>query len=297
MGFSEGFKKNIREVYGADGESWLKNLPQQLKELASQWDFELEQVHPYLTYGFVGFIKFSSGKEAVLKMSPPLGPLSREVEWLKIHSGIAPEVFLYSTEYSALAMERLQPGYTVKRLVIEGQDELATRTLARAIRQLNRKNTASVLLFQPLSQLSAAYKELEGRLDKYLVDKAKGLFKELTAPGGEEVLLHGDLHHDNVLQSEDAWKVIDPHGYIGDPVFEVGPLFYNPNDYPHLMDPLEKVLDRRLGVLAEELPFDRQRMHAWAYCMTLLSAAWSGEEQRPLPAREIEIARVLNKMM
>ena len=38
----------------------------------------------------------------------------------------------------------------------------------------------------------------------------------------EAVVLHGDLHHDNVLRDGDGWVVIDPHGYVGDPGSRAG---------------------------------------------------------------------------
>ena len=31
----------------------------------------------------------------------------------------------------------------------------------------------------------------------------------------DECLLHGDLHHDNILQCDDGYKLIDPKGVIG----------------------------------------------------------------------------------
>jgi streptomycin 6-kinase len=35
------------------------------------------------------------------------------------------------------------------------------------------------------------------------------------------VLLHGDLHQDNILSQGDDWLVIDPKGVIGFPINEI----------------------------------------------------------------------------
>ena len=58
--------------------------------------------------------------------------------------------------------------------------------------------------------------------------RVESIFNELCADCSNDIILHGDLHHDNILQSDTSWSVIDPHGYIGDPCAEVGPMIFNP---------------------------------------------------------------------
>ena len=50
------------------------------------------------------------------------------------------------------------------------------------------------------------------------------------------MVLHGDLHHDNVLRHGDGWVVIDPHGYVGDAAVEPATMLYNPIPYVFAMD-------------------------------------------------------------
>lgn len=38
------------------------------------------------------------------------------------------------------------------------------------------------------------------------------VFAELCDSMGEEVVLHGDLHHENILRSGDGWVAVDPKG-------------------------------------------------------------------------------------
>lgn len=37
----------------------------------------------------------------------------------------------------------------------------------------------------------------------------------------KKYILHRDLHHKNILKSDNEWKVIDPHGILGYKVFEI----------------------------------------------------------------------------
>jgi streptomycin 6-kinase len=91
---------------------------------------------------------------------------------------------------------------------------------------------------------------------------------------GEQVVLHGDLHHFNVLRSGEGWLAIDPKGVVGERAYEPGALLRNP--WPGLLDvpdPTE-VLRRRSAQLAEALDLDLERVRAWAYVQAVLAAEW-----------------------
>lgn len=53
--------------------------------------------------------------------------------------------------------------------------------------------------------------------------KAKEIYSEMLTVYNKKSLLHGDLHFENILLNIDGkYKIIDPYGDIGDPIFEVG---------------------------------------------------------------------------
>jgi streptomycin 6-kinase len=95
----------------------------------------------------------------------------------------------------------------------------------------------------------------------------------------EPVLLHGDLHHFNILAAErQPWLALDPKGVVGEPAYEVGALLRNP--YPEFLTwpNLDRVLARRVNQLAEELGFDRERLVGWGFAQAVLSGWWSYED-------------------
>ena len=69
------------------------------------------------------------------------------------------------------------------------------------------------------------------------------------------LLLHGDLHHDNILLGESGYRLIDPKGVIGDPIFEIGRFLIN-EPYSPSADPtgedlrLVQGISRRLAIPA-----------------------------------------------
>lgn len=50
--------------------------------------------------------------------------------------------------------------------------------------------------------------------------KALNLYDELVRTYSKTMLLHGDIHHYNIISDGDGYRLIDPKGVIGDPVFD-----------------------------------------------------------------------------
>ena len=94
----------------------------------------------------------------------------------------------------------------------------------------------------------------------------------------KKVLLHGDLHHDNILKNGDGWLVIDPNGFIGDPAFE--PAAYLCNPIPELLqeDNANEIISNRIKLCSTELKIPEQRIADWLYAKAVLCWAWSLED-------------------
>ena len=75
----------------------------------------------------------------------------------------------------------------------------------------------------------------------------------------EDTLVHGDLHHHNILRSGERWLAIDSKAMRGEPEFDVAPLMWNPIG----STPSESRIQRCLDVFAEA-GLDPTRMRAWA---------------------------------
>ena len=101
------------------------------------------------------------------------------------------------------------------------------------------------------------------------------------------MLLHGDLHHFNILQAGAndaapvAWRAIDPKGVWGDRTYEAGALLRNP--WPGLLDHPrpQAITNRRLDILTDVLGLPREKLRLWVWASTVLSAWWSVQENLP----------------
>lgn len=87
------------------------------------------------------------------------------------------------------------------------------------------------------------YMEWVSRISGYMRDRveyetlahkmvrAEQICHELWEKYSSEMLLHGDLHHDNILLGEDNYyHIIDPKGVIGDRVFDIPRFILNEFD-------------------------------------------------------------------
>lgn len=109
-------------------------------------------------------------------------------------------------------------------------------------------------------------------LPRAFVRRAAQLLDDPCASAPRRVVLHGDLHHDNVLRGGDGWVAIDPHGMVGDPGFDIGPLLYNPDT--ERPDDLLALVPLRVEQLADGLDLPLDRAVTWGFVAAVLSEVW-----------------------
>lgn len=107
--------------------------------------------------------------------------------------------------------------------------DIANEVMARLISPSDTPPPADL---QPLGERYASlFKKARAERDagtKSLYVEAAGIAERLLSDPHDIRVLHGDLHHDNILLGERGWLAIDPKGLLGDPGFDAANLFYNP---------------------------------------------------------------------
>jgi len=110
-----------------------------------------------------------------------------------------------------------------------------------------------------------------------------------------EVVLHGDLHHLNILAAtREPWLAIDPKGVIGDRAFE--PATFLLNQLPIGLRETEIVglLERRISIFSEVLSVPRERIIGWLRSFAVLSAWWSIEDSTGSWEEGIALGEIVN---
>jgi len=238
-----------------------------------------------LSYNYVCAATRQDGTPVVLKLSPPYDEFYGEVAALRHYNGSGCVRLLDADpDAGVVIMERIFPGEMLHDMALENDDE-ATRIIAEVMKELWRPLPPDHTFrtvedwAQALQRLRDEHDGGTGPIPAHLVERAEAIYRELFASPSQTVLLHGDLHHDNVLSATRApYLAIDAKGVAGEPAFEVGPIFYNPQPELFQMPNLAKALERRLAILVEHLAIDRERLLACAFAQTVLSSVWSVED-------------------
>lgn len=175
----------------------------------------------------------------------------------------------------ALLMERAVGRLDLAQIARAGQDDQACLIVCKAAAQLHAHRSGALpelhrldQWFQPLFDLSRS---------NPILAPAATTARLLLAHPREVGPLHGDLHHDNVLDFGDrGWLAIDPHGLIGERAFDFANIFTNPD----LGDPAFPVatlpgrLEARLSIVTRETRIEADRLLDWIVAWTGLSASW-----------------------
>lgn len=291
----EHLTRSASAGWGDVGRRWVCGLPHVVASVLADWDLALGELMPPSLH-WVAAVTRMDGQRAVLKVGP-VEPqhLPVEAEALRMFGGRGSVRLLREDKArGALLLERAMPGTSLESLV-PASDEQATAALVDTMLALHRPVPAQCRLPSVLGQRADLDRHVRthGLLPARLVDRASRLFAELSADGSDQVVLHGDLHHGNLVRAQRSpWLAIDPHGSVGDRGYEVGSVLFNPNPYDR--DPgLLSLVPARVEQLADGLDLPVERVVAWGFVKAVLSQVWTCETVAAQVTRDLDVAVLL----
>jgi len=171
-----------------------------------------------------------------------------------------------------LVLEKLIPGTTLKEI---SDAHKASQIFSHIIKSLPKLSEPG-LIYPTLEEWLSIIPN-HSLLEKKLQDKAEATLIKLSSIPRNAYLLHGDLHHENILESQRGWMCLDPKGVIGPMEFEIALYLLNPLDQKPSLDRFFK----KVADLQRELGADPTLMKGFAFQRSLLGAIWAAEDQRP----------------
>jgi streptomycin 6-kinase len=249
---------------------WLARVPDLVAECVEEWGLSLGEPYEAGAAGYTVRADLPDGTPAVLKVIYPHREAEHEGEALRVWDGDgAIRLLAYDDVRWAMLIERCEPG----TLLAKADPELALDVLIGVLPRLWKpvgepfRALAEEALWW-IDYLPAEWEQAGKPFDRELLDVAIALLGELAGSQGEQVLLHQDLHGDNVLAAQrEEWLVIDPKPLAGEREFAVAPIVRDPELGHSRRDVLYR-LDR----LTSELGLDRDRARGWTIGQTI---AWS----------------------
>ena len=172
-----------------------------------------------------------------------------------------------------LLMERASSGAGLTTLVDAGRDEEATRIACAVIRRLHRRRGGTPPATPSLGDWFAPL--LGAETEAGALGAAAQAARELLAEERAQILLHGDVHHANILDFGGEWLSIDPKGVRGDRTFDYVNLLRNPDLGAATADGL---LAPRAEAICKEAGVEPRRLLKWLLSFSGLSALWTRAE-------------------
>lgn len=274
--------ESIRSEPG--GGDWLDRLPGIVEHCVETWALRLAAPFPDGNVSLAIPATQADGAPAVLKLQYPHRESEHEADALAHwHGDGAIRLIAHDAGRHALLLERCVPGAQLDALP---PDE----ALGVMIELLPRLWKPAAAPFRPLAEeanwwagyLEKDWTSMRQPYDRRLLDAALDAFRTLPATQGEQVLVHQDLHAQNVLRAERMpWLAIDPKPLAGEREFSLAPIIRS-SELGHSRAHVLRRLDR----LTDQLSLDRERARLWALGQTVAWCSDSGSYRE----RHIETA-------
>ena len=195
----------------------------------------------------------------------------------------------------AILLERAEGDRSLVEFARNGSDDEASRMICAVIARLHAPKANPP---DGLSPLARWFRELEPAAARHggILAKAAAAARDLLAAPQSAAVLHGDIHHGNILDfGARGWLAIDPKGLLGERGFDYANIFCNPD---HQVATATGRLARQATIVAEASGLERARLLRWVLAYAGLSAAWllnGGEPpETPLAVAEAAAAELVS---
>jgi streptomycin 6-kinase len=275
--FNQKETSQIIQHFGGD---FYEKIVRDLETYAVKWSLSDIQLIPSYSASLVFQCRSVGYGKAVLKFgNPAYGGIRTECSMLLQYNGNRFCKVLEADMENAVLLERcVEPGIPLR-------DESS----------LEKRLSVFCSLYQGLHMEPdgtahyPSYTEWVGRITEYMskkddapelyshMQKAREICLSVAAEYPGQMLLHGDLHHDNILLDYNGqYVIIDPKGVTGDPVFDIPRFILNEfgdDITPELFYKLKGIAEH----LAQELDIPVRIIKQCLYVETAMGKCWQVE--------------------
>jgi streptomycin 6-kinase len=257
-----------------EGKAWMAGLPSMVRDVARQWGLTSVGEEFWNGYNAVVLPVWQGGRPLALKLAWPPDQVRGEADALAAWRGRGVvELVAADPSRGALLLERL-----------DAWRSLATLPLAEAAAIAGGLiSTLAIDVPGPFPPLQATAHEIAITIQerqRSLRDPVPGQWIALAISLSERLardpgrlLVHTDLHYDNVLASQrpdQPWVAIDPKAAAGAPERSVAELLWTRAD--ELPGP--QAITGLLGIIVEHGNLDRAKATAWGFVRSIDYWLW-----------------------
>jgi streptomycin 6-kinase len=263
---------------GPDWARWVDRLPRRLDGLLHEWELAPDgwSMHGYCS--IVVPVRTSDAEPAVLKVAFDVDEESEHEPLALRHWGGRGAVRLLRADphRRAMLLERLHQEDLTSVPDLEACEVVAALYPWLHLPALPQLLTVTSYVERWSDALARMPRNAP--IPRRMVEQALSLARDLVAdPASTGVIVHGDLHYQNVLASDrEPWLVIDPKPMSGDPHFELAPMLWNRME--ELGDAVRTGVRRRFHTLVDAAGLEEARARDWVIVRMVLNAHWAVED-------------------
>ena len=273
---------------GDDWAAWVDRLPELARDLLDEWDLTVDGA---LMNGFCSLVVpvlTADRERSVLKLHTDADADESDFEHLALqhwHGNGTVLLLRADPRRRAMLLERLHPRDLTTigdREACEVVGGLYGRIHVPALPQLR---TITSYVERWTADLEALPRDAP--IPRRLREQCVSLVRDLVAdPASVGVIIHGDLHHHNVLAADrEPWLVIDPKPMSGDPHYEPAPMLWNRWDEIVAGNAREN-LRRRFHTLVDVAGLDEDRARDWVVVRMVHNMSWAVIDGDPDPDQD-----------
>lgn len=269
----------------------LFSMQEKIEYAIRKWELDrIDAVYEHSEKGvyFAESRKFGS---AVLKVDWHGQQLAAEYKMLERLSGhCSCKIYGYDAEAGLLLEERIIPGTTLRR---EASLEKRAQVFMQIFQEIHMPEDSGATYLDWLERIREyciCHQEAEE-----MASRAYLFCVEMFGKYPDRVLLHGDLHHDNLLLKDDgSYAMIDPKGVVGPAIMDLPRFILNELDTIH-MCPDRQHMEEVILLLSEQSGYPAEDIRKLFYMETVLANVWRMEDGEEMSQQELDLAEILLK--
>ncbi len=216
----------------------------------------------------------------IIKINENKDELASEYNMLKELDGEGScRVFVYDSEYGILIEERIIPGTELRK---EQRAESRISHFIEVFQSIHKEIDNENSFETYLDWLIRADRFcIENNIEEVLrenMHKALIIGQEMFNKYSERVLLHGDLHHDNILKNDNGdYFMIDPKGIIGPAIFDIPRYILNEIDFVS-EDERKRHIRHIIDLISEKIKYPVSDIIKLFFMEVILANVWNVED-------------------
>jgi streptomycin 6-kinase len=288
------FRETILGAFREEGKRWLIDLPEIIAEIEESWSLSVENPFPNLSYHYVAPCVSAGGGEAVLKIGFPgeAANILNEVKMLKFLDGRnSVKLLRFDEKRFAFLLEKLTPGENLKT-ICRNDDAKAVEIAIKVMRSFWQKPPADHEFPRLEDWFRRFNQAANSEFPASYIKKARVFFDELSE-AKQEMLLHGDFHHENILSAtREPFLAIDPKGIVGDIGYDISIFLTNHADCLKDAPNFREKLNEAVLKFSVAFEIEPQNLRKWVFAHSVLSAWWTFEENCDNWKSELDFAEI-----